>query len=188
MEEKVFVQELVKELTENEKVAILKDLSELELQQEIKELLIRMYPRNFTEITHGSNEYGNDLVMVTPDSMGDKITGIVVKTGDIRGTSLGTVDKIVSQVNQAFAHPVSLKGYKLGADTYVTFLNIIVCGTFSNNADIRLTAELNKPVVRNNWKILDQQWLTNNFTTFYPHVFYEGQVSQYIENTLNSLE
>lgn len=36
--------------------------------------------------------------------------------------------------------------------------------------------------------ILDLKWLVDNLTQYYPHVFYEGEVSQYLESTLQELE
>lgn len=177
MQNGVMIKELVKGLRENHKFDIIRGLKETELHKEIKELLCAMYPSNYIEITHGSDEFGRDLVMVGQDPLGDRVTGVVVKTGDIRSRAAGTIDEIKSQVEQAFSNAVSLKGFEFQNDLEITFVAVIIAGFLSKQALLRLKAEINKPVNRPNLIIRDLKWLVDNFTQYYPYVFYEGEVS-----------
>lgn len=184
----MMIKELVKGLGENDKFDIIRGLKETELHKELKELLSAMDPNSHVEITQGSEEFGKDLVMVRHDPLGDRITGIIVKTGDIRSRASGTIDDIKSQVEQAFSIPASLKGFEFQGDLDVTFVTVIIAGILSKQAMIRLKAEINKPTNRPNLKILDLKWLIDNFTQYYPYVFYEGKVSEYLELTIRKLE
>ncbi len=188
MQNGVMIKELVKGLPENHKFDIIRGLKETELHKEIKELLCAIYPSNYVEITQGSDEFGRDLVMVSKDPLGDRVAGVVVKTGDIRSRASGTIDDIKSQVEQAFSQPVSLKGFEFQNDLEITFVTVIIAGILSRQALLRLKAEINKPINRPNLKIHDLKWLVDNFTQYYPYVFYEGEVSRYLESTLNGLE
>lgn len=188
MQNRVMIKELVKGLPENHKFDIIRGLKETELHKELKELLSAMDPNSYVEITQGSDEFGKDLVMVRDDPLGDRITGIIVKTGDIRSRQSGTIDDIKSQVGQAFSIPASLKGFEFQGDLDVTFVTVIIAGILSKQAMIRLKAEINEPVKRPNLIIHDLKWLVDNFTQYYPYVFYEGEVSRYLESTLNGLE
>lgn len=188
MQNGVMIKELVKGLSENHKFDIIRGLKETELHKELKELLSAMYPNNYVEITHGSDEFGKDLVMVNQDPLGDRVIGIIVKTGDIGSRASGTIDDIKSQVEQAFSNPASLKGFEFQGDLDITFMTVIIAGILSKQAMIRLKAEINKPVNRPNLIIRDLKWLVDNFTQYYPYVFYEGEVSRYLESTLYELE
>lgn len=188
MENRMMIKELAKRLRENDKFDIIRGLEETELHKEIKELLCAMYPSNYVQITHGSDEFGRDLVMVSKDPLGDRVIGFVVKTGDIRSRASGTIDKIKSQVEQAFSQPVSLHGFEFQNDLSITFVTVIIAGILSRQALLRLKAEINKPINRPNLAIRDLKWLVDNFTQYYPYIFYEGEVSRYLESTLQELE
>ncbi|MBA7468673.1 hypothetical protein ES707_03925 [subsurface metagenome] len=188
MENEGLIRELVKGLPENHKFDIIQSLTETELHKEIKELLAAMYPNNYVAITHGSEELGRDLVIVSEDPLGDRVMGVVVKTGDIRSKASGAIDKIKDQVEEAFSHPVSLKGFEFESDLDITFVTVIIAGILSRQAVLRLRREINKPINRPNTSIRDLKWLVDNFTRYYPYVFYEGEVSRYLESTLQDLE
>lgn len=188
MEEKTMILNLVKELTDNDKMAIIKSIKERELHREIRSLLLEMYPGSYVEVTHGVDEYGRDLVMVREDPLGDRVVGIVVKRGDIKTRASGRIDEIVSQVSQSFLHRVSLKGFEFQGDMNVTYVNVMLAGTPSKQAIIRLKAEINKPIERPNLSIRDLKWLIDSFTEYYPYAFYEGAVSKYIESSISQLE
>ena len=79
MGEKTMIRNLVKELTDNDKMAIIKSLKKRELHREIRNLLLEMYPGSYVGVTHGVDEYGRDLVMVRKDPLGDRVVGITVK-------------------------------------------------------------------------------------------------------------
>lgn len=188
MEEKTMIRNLVKELTDNDKMAIIKSIKERELHREIRSLLLEMYPGSYVEITCGVDEYGRDLVMVRKDPLGDRVVGIVVKRGDIKTRASGRIDEIVSQVSQSFLHPVSLKGFEFQGDMNITYVSVMLAGMPSKQAIIRLKVEINKPIERPNLRIRDLKWLIDSFTEYYPYVFYEGAVSKYIESSISQLE
>lgn len=125
------IRERVKLLGENKKFDIIRGLGETDLHKELKQLLSAMYPDSYVQITHGPDEFGRDLVVVSKDPLGDRVRGIVVKTGDIHTRASGAIDEIKSQVDQAFSHPVSLKGFEFEAVLEVTFVTVILAGTLS---------------------------------------------------------
>ena len=73
---------------------IIMDYDETDLHKQLKELFQNMQPDYTVEITHGSNEYGKDLVIVKSDEFGNEVFGVVVKCGHIRGKTLGDVDTL----------------------------------------------------------------------------------------------
>jgi flagellar biosynthesis GTPase FlhF len=182
------VKQLVKELKTNEKFEIIRNIPEKTLHFEIRELLTIMNPDSYIEVTHGTDEFGKDLVMVKKEPMGEMVYAMVVKTGDISSRASKEIAVIKDQVNEAFAHPAVLNGFEASGNLEVTYVYVIIAGQLSGNAMIRLKAEINNPIKRTNLQILDMDWLVTNFTKYYPYVFYEGEVSLYIESTIKQLE
>jgi hypothetical protein len=101
---------------------------ETDLHTFLKELFQAMQPDYTVEITHGTQEFGKDLVIVKVDNFTKEIIGVVVKRGRINGKTLGDVDdlksrtktvlskgdektlgEIRSQIEQALTHPAETK-------------------------------------------------------------------------------
>lgn len=157
-------------------------MDEALLREEIKELISVMSPGSYVEITHGQTEYGKDLVVIQKGEFGDLATAVVVVRGDIRTRSSGLIDKIKSQVEQCFKHPVFIKPVK--GPVNISHVWVMIAGALSEGANTRLYKEIDRP----NIQIFDLKWLSDNFTKHYPYVFFEGTVSKYLENKINELE
>ena len=176
------------------------DYQETELHTFLKELFQSMESDYVVEITHGSNELGKDLVIVRSDNFTVEVIGVVVKCGDIKGRTLGDVDnlkdrvktvmskgdekklqEIESQINQALEHPAEMKSFL--RDLPVSKVFVVLAGEFSNQARTRLKKEL---ISRGD--CFDIDWLIENFTNFYPQVFFEGQAIDFVHKKIIELE
>lgn len=165
-----------------ERESRLLSLKETELHSYLKELFGRMDPHSLIEITHGADEFGKDLVMVRDDPFERRVIGIIVKIGDIRAKTLKKVDEIMSQCNQAFSNPAQLKS--INDRLPVSTVWVVLAGKISRQAHQRIETE----VRFHNVKIYDLQWLVDNFTEFYPQVFFEGHVMDYLQEKIQELE
>ena len=162
-------------------------MPETQLHSHLKRLIERTEPQSSVEITHGPDEYGRDLVIRRPDSFGVDFVGVVVKRGDptgkIAGRTAGPVDQVVSQANQATAHPCRLRKIHLGT-VNITSVWVAFFGNLTKNAAERVQAEINAPNVR----LFAIGELVDYFTESYPEVFFEGQVSDYLQDQILELE
>lgn len=179
---------------------ILMSFKEVELHKHLKELFQAMEPDYTVEITHSPSELGKDLVIVKKDKLSIDVIGVIVKTGDIKAKTLGKIDEvkkqikntfsaasekkikeIESQVEQAFANPAEMK-------TVLKKLKIckgllILAGELSILARTRLENEITQNVEKR-----DIDWLVDNFTDYYPQVFFEGRVIDFIQGKIQQLE
>ncbi len=179
---------------------IIMEYREIDLHKFLKELFQIMEPDYTVEITHGTREFGKDLVMIKNRGLVTHVIGVVVKRGAINGKTLGDVDdlksrahsvlsstaekrieEIRSQIDQAFAHPAEMKS--ILADLPISTVYVVIAGEFSNNARRRLISELKSEV-----EVLDINWLIDNFTEFYPEIFFEGRVISFLEKKTSELE
>ena len=179
---------------------IIRDYKELDLHKFLKELFQSMEPNYTVEITHGTREFGKDLVIVKTDRFTREVIGVVVKRGDIKAKTLGVVDslkeqvdqvlykgsvkrlqEIKSQIQQALAHPAEMRS--ILEDLPVSNVFVVLAGEFSNQARTRLTKELSMEI-----EIFDINWLIDNFTEHYPHIFFEGEVIGFLEEQTRELE
>src|SRR6202795_1045376 len=138
-------------LPKDRRQAAIMSFPETELHKHLKALFQKMEPNYRIAITHGSDELGKDLVIVKHDKLGTDVTAIVVKIGNIRGTTAGDVDgvrdhvnhilsktetkklqEIESQVLQASEHPAKLTS--LFKELPVNKVLVIVAGEFSTQA------------------------------------------------------
>ena len=182
-----------KSLPKNQRSQIIMSFQERNLHQHLKVLFQAMQPDYTVEITHGNQEYGKDLVIVKTDNFSKEIIGVVVKCGDIKGTTLGDVDdlksraenvlskgnektisEIKSQIEQALEISAEMKS--ILEDLPVSKVYVVIAGEFSNNARKRLTSQLKSEIV-----IFDMDWLVDHFTEFYPQIFFQGRVIDFLE-------
>lgn len=177
---------LAKALPKEEREAILRSFKETDLHGHLKELLGRMEPNSLVEITHGPEEHGKDLVMVRKDRFRESVVGIVVKSGDIRGKTKGRIDEIKSQVDQSLTHPIRLKAIP-DRTLSVSETWIMIAGNLSKSAHERLEREV-KAKGENIEIGFGLDWLVENFTNFYPQVFYEGRVMDFLKEKIIPLE
>ena len=179
---------------------IIMGYKETDLHKFLKELFQTMEPNYKVEITHGTQEFGKDIVIVKSDNFSKEVIGVVVKRGRINGKTLGDVDElksrtetvlskgaektleeIRSQIQQALAHPAETKS--ILADLPVSKVFVVLAGDFSKNARKRLTSEIASEI-----EIFDIEWLINNFTEFYPKIFFEGRIINFLEKKISELE
>lgn len=161
---------------------ILMSFPEKELHEHLKTLLGKMEPNAVVEITHGQQEYGKDLVMVREDQFGRATIALIVQMGHIRGATLGNVDKIISQVRQAFDHRVRLK--TVAEELNISEAWVTLAGVLSVNAHKRLEEELKGRSIR----IFDLNWLVENFTRDYPQVFFAGKLIDFLQEKIQTFE
>ncbi len=176
------IAETAKTLSHNSKAEIVRNLDEGILRKGIKSLLEKMEPTSYVELYHGSEEQGKDLVIVRKSAFGEQATAVVVVRGDIRTKSAGLVDKIISQVGQCFAQPAKLQ--TLHKNIKISHVWVMLAGIHSKGANTRLTGEVEKP----NVNLFDLNWLVEKFTEYYPHIFFESRISEFIEDKINDLE
>ncbi|MYB64195.1 hypothetical protein F4X73_05855, partial [Candidatus Poribacteria bacterium] len=187
-------------LTKDLRRQIIMDYPEIDLHKQLKRLFQTMQPNYTVEVTHGSQEFGKDLVIVKSDEFGNEVFGVVVKCGHIRGKTRGDVDslkdriddvfskaedkrldEIKSQIQQAFAHPAEMKSYL--EDLPVTKVYVVLAGELSNNARKRLANEFTDRI-----EIYDVIWLIDKFTEFHPHIFFQGRIINFLEKKIIELE
>ena len=173
---------LANDLSSDQRSRLISSLSEVELHPWLRNLLAAMEPNSTVEITHGTEELGKDLVMVNNTKFGNQVNAVVVKTGTIGGKTMGKVDEIVSQVNQCFEHPALLRS--VSGSLVVREVWVIVAGEFTTKGQQRLAASLKGKNVRR----FDLKWLVDNFTEYYPQVFFEGKVVDFLKERILELE
>jgi len=171
-----------KALSKETRKNILMSFKEVDIYPHLKSLLTKMDPESLVEITHGHDEYGKDLVMVREDQFGQTVIAIVVKTGDIRAKTLGKIDEVKSQVNQAIDHPARLK--TVSGHLAVSKVWVILVGEVSQQAHKRLETE----VKTHDITVYDLNWLIKHFTEHYPQVFFEGRVMDVLQERIQDLE
>ena len=187
-------------LSKDQRRKIITDYPETDLHVYLKELFQAMEPNYTVEITHGTHEFGKDLVIVKLDNFTQEAIGVVVKRGNISGKTLGDVDnlkehvktalskgeenklrEIESQIKQALAHPAEMKSMLENLPVSEVF--VVLAGEFSKQARTRLTEELASKT-----KIIDIDWLIDKFTEFYPQIFFQGRVIDFLERKTRELE
>ena len=187
-------------LSKTQRRKIIMDYPETDLHHHLKELFQAMEPNYTVEITHGSQEFGKDLVIVKTDKFTKEVIGVVVKCGDIKGKTLGDIDnlkdrvetalskgtekrvrEIESQIEQTLAHPAEMKSILENLSVSKVF--VVLAGEFSKQARTRLTGELASKT-----EIFDINWLIDKFTEFYPQIFFEGRAIDFLEKKIRELE
>lgn len=189
-----------KALSKEERRKILTSFKEVEFHHYLKQLFIAMEPSYLVEITHGSNELGKDLVILKRDKFTIDVIGVVVKCGDIRAKTAGDVDElkstikgvlssdarrslqeIESQVEQALEHPAELKS--TFPKLTVTKVFVVLVGDISVQVRRRLEKEL-----QGNIEVFDIDRLIDNFTDYYPQIFFEATTIDFIQEQIKKLE
>ena len=170
-------------IPENERGKILKSLRETELHRNLKEMYKRQNPDSSVHITHGSQELGKDLVITYKDAYGDRSMAVVVKSGNVTGKTSGRVDEIVSQVRQAHDNPAEIPSRV--EPFLVDFVWVVIAGEISQNARKRLESEWPKGKSKH---IRGLERLVGDFTEYYPEVFFQGQVADFLQKEILRLE
>ena len=170
-----------------ERCAFLTELLETELHKHLASLFNKAEGSVCAEVTHGTSEFGRDIVLRRRDRYGEEYVGIVVKRAPytrMSGRSAGPVDEVISQAHQAIAHPCPLK--EIAATTVdIASVWIALFCRLSNNAMARLVKETE--AIRGR-RILTLEQLAELFTEHYPEVFFEGGVSEYLTTKILEFE
>ena len=137
------------------------------------------------KITHGSKEFGADVVVIRKDQIRESVASVVVSMGHLRGETGGRIERIMSQVKQCFDIPREISTRV--DQTRTTEVWLVLVGEIGENARKRLDYQ-----VRQEYKsaltVLDIEWLVRNFTEEYPEVFLGGEVLDFIEERIEALE
>lgn len=187
-------------LTKDFRRKIIMDYKEIDLHKALKELFQSSEPDYLVEITHGPSELGKDLVIVKSDKFTKEVIAVVVKRGNIKGKTSGDVDdlnnnvndilsykpsrrlsEIESQINQALKHPAEMKS--IFKELPVSKVFVVLAGEISNHMRRRLTKEIAMKV-----EIFDINRLIDNFTEYYPQIFFEEQIVDFLQKKINELE
>ena len=170
-------------IPQNERGNILQSLRETDLHRNLKEMYKRQNPESSVHITHGSQELGKDLVITYKDAYGDRSMAVVVKSGNVRGQTSGRVDDIISQVRQAHDNPAEIPSRV--EPFLVDFVWVVIAGDISQQARKRLESEWPKGKSKN---IRSLEGLIGDFTTYYPEVFFQGEVADFLQKEILRLE
>jgi hypothetical protein len=173
--------------------------SEPELHKLLLKLFSEIQRDDQVFITHGVNELGKDLIIVKPDRITSYITGVIVKKGELSGASHGDIDEIKeradlfkklsnkaygeirSQVVQAGFHQDIIPG--TATDFRIDKILLVIAGTITRNAVTRLKELTSQGIV-----VLDIKWLIDNFTEYYPQVFFDAEVCDYVSKCIAEIE
>lgn len=200
MSEKCEVARQAKSLSKERRKQILMSFKEVDMHKHLKGLFSAMESDYTIEITHAAGELGKDLVLVKKDKLSTDVIGVIVKIGNIKAKTLGEVDKlkakienafsagaekkiqeIESQVEQAFANPAEMKTIFKKLKICRAF--VILVGELSRQARIRLNSEIKEAI-----EIMDIDWLIDNFTEFYPQVYFEAGVIDFLQEKIKHME
>lgn len=98
---------------------------------------------NFMNIRfyHNPNEFGKDIIFSDTDKFGIKHSfGVQVKIGNISGKAGSNLDKLIAQIDDAFALPYLEISNK--QEEYITDLLIITSGKFTHNAQEKILKKI----------------------------------------------
>lgn len=175
-----------KSIPREQRKQILSSFIETELHVYLKELFNAMQPDYDVALTQSS---ANDLIIVKRDLMTTDVIGVLVKRGNIMSKTLSDVDTLVSIVNKAFEAKLDKEFMMLPNPTelvrtvHINRVFVVLTGTISTRGRTILAKESNVPV-----HVFDIDWLVEKFTDFYPQVFYEGKVPDYLQSKIQELE
>lgn len=153
--------------------------------------------------THGVSEFGKDIVIIRKDKIRDTAIAVVVKRGSIAGKTLGDVDdvkervknifnskeqkaidEIQSQIEQSNDIPANLAC--LYNKIKINEVWVVLAGDLSDNAKTRIKEGVDKKI--NNIEMFDIIWLVDNFTEYYPHVFFNMEINEFLDTKIRELE
>lgn len=172
-----------------QRAAYLTEIAEPVLHRHLVSLFTRAEENTRAEITHGPSELGRDIVLRREDPFGKQYVGVVVKRhpygkGNLTGKTAGPIDEIISQAHQTIMHKCHLKD--IAAETVsISTVWIVFFGRMSKTAMERLRRETAD--IRGS-RIFTLEELVDLFTTHYPEVFFDGEVSEYLTKKIIELE
>jgi len=173
-------------LSVSQKKDILKNMREIDMHKELVILFEKMYgSKAKVHNTHGSNEFGRDIIICQPDPVKNINTAVVVKMDKLSGQSLDKpILDIIGQVQQCFE--VDIKAKDSFSDIAIDKVFIIVMGKISNNAAINLDAKLK--MYNGRYTKLDINNMLDHFDQFYPEIFYGASGAHVLNKRYEQIE
>lgn len=193
---------VVKHISKNERINRLMSYSETELHKFLAELYSRMLNDAMICITHGPDEFGKDIVIIQESKLCTHVTGVIVKKGTLNANTAGEIDsikkhirslyelpnlgnrgiaEIVSQIEQTQEHDaeiaLDMKKYKISK------VIIVVFGKITANAKQRF-----QEVLKIGAEYHCIPWLIENFTEYYPDVFFNAELLGFISSRIVMVE
>jgi len=160
---------------------------ETDIHKLLLAMIDRLDDRYSTEITHGRDEHGRDLVVKERDQLGDHYIGVIVKIGnkkgELTGKTAGEIDEVISHAKQAISHPCILRELEAGA-VKINQLWIFFIGRLTDSASNRIEVELKDASKR----IFALEQTISLFTDHYPEIFFDPVLAEFVEANLNKLE
>ena len=173
-------------LSVSQKKDILKNMREIDMHKELVILFEKMYgPKTKVHNTHGSNEFGRDIIICQPDPIKDINTAVVVKMDKLSGQSLDKpILDIIGQVQQCFE--IDIKAKDSFSKISIDKVFIIVMGEISNNAAINLDAKLT--AYKDRYTKLDINDMLDYFDNYYPEIFYGASGAHVLNKRYEQIE
>ncbi|WKN41536.1 hypothetical protein [Tunicatimonas pelagia] len=95
--------------------------------------LLRRMKFNFVKYTHGTNEYGKDIVFSEFSKFGQlKYHAMQVKPGNVGGGAKGKIKTLIEQAESAFSIPYT--GQESRDEMYISSFTFVISGKFSEEA------------------------------------------------------
>lgn len=193
-----------KEIPWKERKDIICNMDEAkELIPALVKLFQFMEPKYPVIKTHGVSEYGKDIVIIKKDKMGETVIAVIVKRGKISGKTSGDTDDIKNKIKTIFSSKENktlseIKSQIEQADTIpadlpilydkikVNEVWIVLAGELSNNAKERLRNDVDQKIHYRD--PFDIKWLVDKFTEYYPHVFFNMEINEFLDEKIKSFE
>lgn len=174
-----------RQISVEDRIAKLMSFKEEDFHRSLAKLFSEIDRDAIVKITHGSKEFGADLIVIRKDQIRESIASLVVSMGHLRGETGKQIERITSQIKQCIEIPREISTRVETARTTEVWL--VIVGETNENARKRLRYQVRqeyKPVLT----ILDIEWLVKKFTDYYPEVFLGGEVLDFIEERIDKLE
>jgi len=190
---------IARDIPPKERIARIWRYDETDLHKYLERLYSLLEPGEQVYITHGTTEFGKDLVIIHKNKLVTYTVGVVVKKGDVKGTTAGDVDKIksrvrallnlsktaiaqiISQIEQSKEHnaeiPFSVESFKIDK------IILVVVGEINKHARKRFSEITSLGVT-----FQDINWLVDHFTEYYPEVFFQTELLDFISSRIRVIE
>lgn len=162
--------------------SILQSFKETDFHKQLEALFSAMDSSLKVSVIHGPSEFGKDLVVVRDDAFGTTANAVIVKMGGLTGNAAGPIDDIKSQMEMSMTHPARLP--QRVEEVRISEVWLVIVGRISENARQRLCSELPRAEI----KFFDLDRLVDDFTEYFPEVFFGGHTLDFMLEAIDALE